>query len=220
MRTITTLRLADNEPEHTDTETVLDARQTVVATGRDGVRVRVELAAPGLPVRTFVVRFDRDAQLANVESIEGLPASILGSLGLPELFPGGAAAPPRRRMAPGARWSIHRRLELAEAGRGRLDGSGRVVELRRATGHDVALLHTRTRLPVTTSAPRRGGTLAMRGVEVATVDTTRDLADGSVERATSDATGTFDVGLAASQGGAPLTGTLVVEVRSQTRRLR
>jgi len=219
VRTITTLRLADNAPERSDEESVLDARQTVIGTGPDGVRVRVELRVPGLPVRTFVVRFDRDAQLTGIESVEGLPASILGTLGLPELFPGGAAGPPRRRLAPGERWSISRRLQLAESGRGRLEGSGHLVELRRGHGRDLALVHSHTRLPVTTNVPRQGGTLAMNGVEVADIDATRDVGDGSVDQASSDATGTFAVSLT-RVGGTPLPGTLVVEVRSQTRRVR
>jgi hypothetical protein len=36
------------------------------------------------------MRFDRAAQLTAVESVEGIPAEALGSLGLSEIFPAAA----------------------------------------------------------------------------------------------------------------------------------
>src|SRR5437879_8013994 len=74
-------------PEQIDDDTSLVADQTVLAVSNDDARVRVVLSRPGGPDRTLVVRFDRAGQLVAVESIEGLPASALGRLGLPEDFP-------------------------------------------------------------------------------------------------------------------------------------
>ena len=72
------------------------ARHRVLDASDGTTRVEVRLAREGLGERTFVMRFDRAAQLTAVESVEGIPAEALGSLGLSEIFPcrGGRTARP------------------------------------------------------------------------------------------------------------------------------
>ena len=74
----------------------LTATHRVLEVGDGGVRVEVALARPGVGTRTVVVRFDRAAQLTAIDEVEGIAASALGDLGLSEVFPAAAGAPPDR----------------------------------------------------------------------------------------------------------------------------
>jgi len=194
---------------------VLRARHTVLDAGRDGVRVEVVLRRPGSESRTFVVRFDRAAQLQAVESIEGIDAEALGELGLSEIFPAAAGAPPDHRLRVGDRWAIADTVELPEAG-ARLGGEGRLTELGVIDGADVATIVTRTVLPI--SSADEGQTLD--GSQVTESTARHDLADGSVLDAASVTKGEFDIVISPPEGqsGAPVEGSLTVEVRSETRR--
>ena len=222
VRSVTTSRLGDAEPTRSVDAAVLRADHLVLSDDGGRVRVRVQLRRPGTPTRTYVVRFSRRAQLEDVETVEGLPASVLGRLELPEVFPSAAGAPPDRPLAPGDRWHTTDRLQLPGGGNGTVEGVGRLVELGVVGGRKVATIVSQTRLPLVTESQVRGGTLSLDGVEISDVKARRALADGSVLTADSTTRGTFNMRLAPPSGspGGPIPGTLTVEVRSKTRRLR
>jgi hypothetical protein len=221
VRTVTTIRLGGAAPERTVDQARLVTDQTVLSAGADGIRVAVELRRPGSTPRRFVVRFDRAAQLTAVESIEGLPTSVLGPLGISEIFPAAAGAPPDRPLSAGERWSIDDRLRLPGSSASRLRGGGHLVELGLLGGRKVASIRSETRLPVSTTSQLRGGQLSLTGVETTDSSATRELADGAVARASSTTRGTFDVTLASpTSGGSPVGGTMELEVTSTTRRIR
>jgi hypothetical protein len=201
--------------------TTLAATHRVLEVGEDGVRVEVALSRPGVGTRTVIVRFDRAAQLTAVESVEGIPASALGELGLAEVFPATAGAPPDRPLAPGDRWSVDDEVQLdADAPPTRLRGEGRLVELGVEDGRDTATVATTTRLPVSTSTASASGTRSLDGEQVSDVVVTYDLEDGALRRAESVTTGRFELVLGPPPGGAGdlCVGTLEVEVRSEVSR--
>ena len=72
--------------------------------------------------------FDRAAQLTAVESVEGMPAEALGTLGLSEIFPAAAGAPPDRPLRPGEPLGDRR----SRAARG--DGCAHSVDRDRSPG--------------------------------------------------------------------------------------
>jgi hypothetical protein len=194
----------------------------VLDVGDDGVRVEVALTRAGIGTRTFVVRFDRAAQLTTVEQVEGIPAAALGELGLSEIFPAAAGAPPDRPLAPGERWVVDDEV-LLDAGDGvptRLSGDGRLVELGVEDGDETATVTTRTRLPVETTTASTTGTRTLVGTQISEVTATFDLADGGLRRAEAVTVGQFRLRLGPPEGGAgdPYEGTLSVEVRSTVTR--
>ena len=208
-------------PSRRTDSTTLATTQRVLDVGDDGVRVEVALSRPGIGTRTFVVRFDRAAQLTAVESVEGIPASALGELGLSEVFPAAAGAPPDRPLAPGDRWTIDDEVQLVTGSEpSRLRGAGRLVELGVEDGRDTATVETTATLPVATSSSSSSGTRDLRGEQVTEVVATYDLADGTLLRAEAVTVGTFDLVLGPPPGGAgdPCIGTLEVEVRSRVTR--
>ena len=214
---VITRTLEDELPSVRREDAVFVARHTVLDAGPDGVRVEVELTRAGSGARTFVVRYDRAAQLQAVESIEGIEAEALGDLGLSEIFPAAAGAPPDAGLRPGDRWTIDDTVELpGAAGAARLSGSGRLAELGVVDGADVATIVTRTRLPISVA----DGAQALEGSQVTESTARHDLGDGSVLDATSVTRGSFSVVISPPEGqtGAPVEGTLSVEVRSTTRR--
>lgn len=212
---------ADRPPEVRRDRTRLDVVQEIIETGDDGVLAEVSLSRPGTAVRTFVVRFDRAAQLTDVELVEGIPAAALGELGLSAIFPPGAGAPPDTPLAPGDRWEIDDEVALdGQPEPSRLTGEGRLVSLGVEDGHDTATVHTTTRLPVQSSSTSTRGGPTLAGVQVTEVTATYDLADGALRRADSVTTATYRLLLSppAGTGGAPIEGTLRIEIRSQVRR--
>jgi hypothetical protein len=179
----------------------------------DVVRVRVVLERAGSGARTYVMRFDRAAQLTEVESVEGIPAAALGQLGLSEIFPAAAAAPPSRPLAPGDRWRIDDTVRLPGMDApARLRGAGRLVELGVVDGHDTATVRSTFTVPVETAE--------LRGTQRTELTTVYDLADGAVRVVTARTTGRFAVTLSPPDGeaGDALEGTLTLELRSETRR--
>lgn len=217
-----TTRLGDAGPEVTADDIVLRARQTVLRAGPGDVVVEVRLSEEGVADRTYVVRLDRAAQLAGVETVEGLPPSVLGPEGLPDILPGAPGAPPDRPLAPGERWTIDAPAGPQGAGDGRLVGSGRLVGLGLVGGRKVATTRSRTSLPLTSTTALRGSAVALDGTETTDGRATRALADGAVETASTVTRGQFAITLAPAgdDQGATVRGTLSIEVRSQTRRLR
>jgi hypothetical protein len=216
-----TITLGSEAPQRTEDSARIEAHETVLASGPEGIRVRVELRRGDSAPRTFVVLFDRAAQLTAVESIEGLPASILEPFGLSEIFPAAAGAPPARPLAAGERWTIDDRLRLAGSPDARLSGSGRLVSFGVTGGRKVASIRSTTTLPVTTETALQGGRLSLQGTERTVSTATRELNDGAVETASSVTSGTYQVVLSPPFGqGVPVQGSMVIEVRSKTKRLR
>lgn len=213
-------RLAGQDAERTTRTTDLQVRHRVIGTGRSNAEVEVRLDPSSGPTRTFVVRFDRAAQVTEVERVEGLPAEVLGDLGLSELFPAAAGAPPDRPLAPGDRWAIDEPLRLTGLRSTRLRGQGRVVALGVIDGREVATLATTYRLPVRRTVDDPLGQLILDGEQETTTRTTRDLQDGAVQEATATTVGRFRVTVLPPPGttGTPVEGTLTVTVTSRTRR--
>lgn len=222
VRSSTEVHLTGAEPDVRSDDVVLTADHTVLEPAEDGgVRVEVLLTEPGTTQRRFVVVFDRAAQLAEVESIEGVPDELLGSLGIPEIFPAAAGAAPDAPLAPGARWQIDDEVVLpGSASPARLTGTGRLVELGVVDGADVARLTTTSRVEIGAGA---GSDRASRldGVQETRYTAVHDLADGAVRRSSSKTTGTFDLSLGPPAGtfSDPVGGTMVVHVESETRRI-
>src|SRR3712207_6086484 len=97
---------------------------------------------------TTLFRSDRAGQLAEVERIEGLPAQVLGELGISEIFPAAAAAPPDRPLSPGDRWTINAPVDLPGLAPGRLRGQGRLIALGVVDGREVATIESVVELTV------------------------------------------------------------------------
>jgi hypothetical protein len=208
-------------PERRTDRTTLQTTHRVLEVGDEGVRVEVALSRPGIGTRTVIVRFDRAAQLTEIEEVEGIAAAALGELGLSEVFPAAAGAPPAEPLAPGERWAIDDEVRLdADAAPTRLRGEGRLVELGVEDGRATATVETTARLPVATSSASELGTRSLAGEQVSAIVATYDLADGALRRAESVTTGSFRLELGPPPGGAgePCVGTLEVTVRSRVSR--
>jgi hypothetical protein len=213
-------RVGDEPPRRTEANDVFEARHSVLEAGPGASRVEVRLNQPGGQPRTFVVRLDRAAQLTEVQSIEGLPASALGGVGLSEIFPAAAAAPPDRPLAPDDRWSIDEPVQVATPEPSRLVGRGRLASLEVMDGREVATVDSTYRLPVRRIAQERFGQLHLVGSQDTRATTSYDLRDGAVVSVRSQTKGTYQVMLLPPPGtpGPPVPGDLVVEVTSVTRR--
>ena len=214
-------KVGDEAPRRTHSTNVFHAEHAVMDAGPSGSRVEVRLSEQGGLPRTFVVRLDRAANLAEVQSIEGLPASALGGLGLSEIFPAAAVAPPDRPLSPGSRWSIDEPVQLATPSPSRLVGRGRLAKLGVMDGHHVATVESDYQLPVRRTAQERRSQLELTGSQGTEASTTYDLDDGSVVSVDARTSGTYEIMLLPPQGvpGEPIPGTLEVQVRSITRRL-
>ena len=188
----------------------------------DAARVAVRLTGPGSGTRDFVVRLDRAGQLTSVETVEGLPASALGSLGLSEVFPASVTAPPARPLRPGDRWNVDVGVLLAGAPSARLVGRGRLAAVGVSEGDDLATVETDVSLPVDRVTPTDGGgTAHLVGTQRTRVRATHRLRDGVLRSADARTVGQYELTLAppTPEGGPPVTGTLTVVVTSTTRGL-
>ena len=213
-------RIGDAEPRRRVDDDVIEARHNVLSSGSRSARVEVRLRGEGVAPRTFVVRLDRAAQLAEVEAIEGLPASALGTLGLSEIFPAAAGAPPDRVLAPGDRWHIDEPVVLPGATRSRLRGEGRLVGLGVVDGREVARVDSTFRLPVERTSDEAQGRIVLRGEQVVTSKFTSGVLDGAVEKVETETRGTFRLSLMPKGSTAAVPGELTLIVRSVTRRVR
>lgn len=217
----TTTDVPCQEPATRVDRTRLDATQRILEPDGPGVRVEVALSRAGIGTRTFVMRFDRAAQLTAVEEVEGIPAAALGDLGLSEIFPAAAGAPPEAPLAPGDRWTIDDEVQLDDGGRlTRLTGEGRLVELGVEDGHDTATVHSTTTLDVETQASATTGTRSLEGEQVSEVEAVYDLDTGALRRAEADTVGRFELTLGPPPGGSgePCVGRLTLEIRSTVTR--
>jgi hypothetical protein len=202
-------------------EADLVVRQRVLDASGDNIRVEVALDRVGVGERKFVMRFDRAAQLTAVESVEGIPAGALGDLGLSEIFPAAAGAPPDRGLRPGDRWVIDDQVQLAGMDApARLTGEGRLLELGIVDGHKTATVTSSTSLPLESTVTTANSVQTLTGTDTTTITVVYDLADGSVRHSTSVTKGNFTAVLSAPGGQAstPIEGTVSVEVRSEIRR--
>jgi hypothetical protein len=211
-------------PRRSTEEVVLAADHTVLASGAGGSQVQVRLQdVGGSPApRTFVVRLDRAAQLFRIERVEGLPADVLGELGLSEIFPAAAGAAPDRPLAPGERWKVDEPLELPGLAPTRLQGYGRVAELGIVRDRHVAVVQTVTELPVRRTTMTADGAIDLRGAQTTRSAATHALADGAVEEADSRTRAEFRLELRPPSGDVSVAvrGRIVMDVRSVTRRVR
>ena len=221
VQSVTTTVLGDEAPDRSVDEITLESRDTVLASAPEEVRVQVVLRRAGSADRTFQVRFDRAAQLAGVDLVDGLPPEVLGPVGLPAFMPAAATAPPDRALSPGEKWKIDASPTVpGTAAPVRLEGTGRLVKVTTMGGRKVASIKAETRVPLSTTAQVEGATVTISGSERTESTANRALADGVVEEASSVTRGTYDLVLApAVGGGAPVRGTMSVEIRAQTRRL-
>lgn len=221
VRATTVTTVADEAPRRTRTDAVFVSTQRVLAVNPSGGRVEVRVQEEGGSAQSFVVSLDRAAQVAEVQSIEGLPAQALGELGLSEIFPAAAAAPPDRPLAPGQRWEIDTAVQLVQAPAARLRGNGRLVALNRVDGIDVARVESSYTLPVRRPAAPTGNGLTLDGSQSTSAEATYSIDDGAVLWARARTTGAFDVTLFPPPGtpGSPVPGTVSVVVSSTTERL-
>jgi hypothetical protein len=220
VQSVTTTLLGDEAPDRSVDDVTLESRDTVLSAAPGEVKVQVQLRRVGSPDRTFLVRFDRGAQLAGVDAVDGLPPAVLGPIGFPEFLPAAATAPPDRPLSPGEKWKIDATPSLPGAESVRLEGSGRLLKVTTSGGRKVASIKAETRLPLSSTSRVGDATVTISGTETTESTATRALADGVVQDANSVTRGTYDVVLSPQPGaGSSVTGTMTVEIRSQTRRL-
>jgi hypothetical protein len=221
VQSVTTTVLGDEAPDRAVDDVTLQSRDTVLAAAPEEVRVQVVLHRAGSPDRTFQVRFDRAHQLAGVDLVDGLPPEVLGPVGLPAFMPAAATAPPDRPLSPGEKWKIDATPTVPGAGAtARLEGTGRLVKVTTMGGRKVASIKAETTVPLSTTTQVEGATVTISGRERTESTANRALADGVVEEATSVTRGTYDLTLSPAVGaGAPVRGSMEVEIRAQTRRL-
>ncbi|HJV08115.1 MAG TPA: hypothetical protein VJ653_00465 [Acidimicrobiales bacterium] len=216
VQSVTTTVLGDEAPERSVDEVTLESRDTVLSAAPEEVRVQVLLHRAGSPDRTFQVRFDRGGRLAGVDAVDGLPPAVLGPVGLPEFLPAAATAPPDKALSPGEKWKI----EATPTPTSRLEGTGRLVKVSTAGGRKVASIKADTSVPLSSTSQVGDATVTISGTERTASTAMRALADGVVEEASSVTTGAYNLVLTPlAGGGAPVTGTMAVEIRAQTKRL-
>ena len=216
-----TVTTVGGEPaRRTVDDTELVASHEVLESGGDGSRVSVRLSEEGKAASVFVVRLDERGRPAEVRQTEGAAAGV-ADLGLSELFPGAAGVPPERRLAPGERWTIDAPVALAGPGRARLAGEGRLVALEAVDGRRLARVESGYRLPVRRTAEETGGRLVLDGSLDTTARVAYDLDDDVVHSVRAHTTGRYRVTLLPPDGvgGAPVPGTIVVDLDSTTRRV-
>lgn len=224
------VELPGEPPQERNEEIVLQSEHTVLDAGPDGVRVQVILGDASGSVRTFVVRFDRAAQLESLESEDATSLDAgaeadpdAGVLGISEIFPAAAAAPPDAALAPGERWDIDDRVVVPGAvDAARLTGAGRLRELGIEDDVEVARLVTSSVLQLTSERESDDGErVRLEGQQVTEQRASHDLRDGAVRSASSTTTGVYDLAITPPFGEVrdPVRGTLRVRITSTTTRL-
>ena len=221
VQSVTTTVLGNEAPERSVDEVTLESRDTVLSAGPEEIKVEVLLRRAGSPDRTFRVRFDRGARLAGVDEVDGLPPEVLGSVGFPEFLPAAATAPPDRPLTPGEQWKIDATSALPGAQAARLQGTGRLVKVTTAGGRKVASIKAETSLPLGTTSRIGNSVVTISGTETTESTAARTLTDGAVQEASAVTKGAYTLSLSpeTGAGGASVSGTMSVEIRSQTRRL-
>lgn len=218
----TTTLIAGQAERRSSNTFTLRARHEVQTTDGEGSEVRVSLRAGGGDPRELLVRLDRAAQLTEVVEVEGLPAEVLGELGLSEIFPAAVGAPPKGGLRPGATWKVDDPVQITGSPRARLTGVGRLEALDVVDGQKVAVVRSSYRLPVSRTSEGANSSQTTEGQQTTRSRTTYDLGDGSVLAAEAESLGRFTLELRppGSNLGPSLTGWLEVRVRSVTTRVR
>jgi hypothetical protein len=217
--------LDGSAPRRRQEVTRLIIDQRVVGSTRDGVTVEVELRGEGQAPQRFVARLDRSGQLAEIDRVEGIPASLLGRLGIAELFPVAAGSPPPRRLGAGEHWALRQPVIVPDRKQVSLTGEGKLTAFSIDGRRRVARVDETYRLPVRQTAPDPAGTITLAGTETTKASTTRWVNDGSVVRVHAHTTGRFRVTITApasaplATAGTTVSGTMTIEVDSTTRRL-
>jgi hypothetical protein len=173
-----------------------------------------------VPERTFQVTLDRAGSLVAVQRIEDIPSSVFGELGLSEVFPAAAGAPPDHKLRPGSSWKINEPVTLPDTLSARLTGSGRLVDLGVVNGRQVATVKSTYALPVHQTSSSQDGTVTLDGRQTTETTATHAIQDGAVQSVEAKTTGHFALTLAPPGGanGTVLKGHLDVDVESTTRR--
>ena len=215
MRTTSVIRLTGQRAQRSVDELIFTEHQDILAVDAQGTTVAVKITVPP-DQHDFVVRLDRQFQLTSVQQVEGLPSADLGRLGLAEIFPAAAGAPPDRPLKAGARWHVDQVVDLPLLERARLVGTARLVGLGTAARRRVATVSATLDLPLRGPAPPPAPAgVVIAGTERTRSETTRSLQDGSVEGLSAHSTADLVVSLA--PGGT--VGTLHLDITSVTRRL-
>lgn len=217
----TTTLVEGEEPSQSSNSFTLTARHEVERTDSEGTRVRVRLHSGGNEPRQLLVRLDRAAQLTEVIQVEGLPAEVLGELGLSEIFPAAVGAPPEGPLRPGATWDVDDPVQIPGSPRARLTGTGRLEGLDVIDGREVAIVRSSYRLPISRTSDGSTSSQTIDGTHSTRSRTTYDVSDGSVVAAEAESVGRFTLELRppGSDFGPELSGSLEVRVRSVTRRV-
>ena len=217
----TTTKVSGQEDRTSSNTFTLQAEHTVQSTDDESSEVRVTLRAAGGDPRELLVRLDRAAQLTEVVQVEGLPAEVLGELGLSEIFPAAAGAPPEGPLRPGATWEVDDPVQIPGSPRAQLAGVGRLEALDVIDGREVAVVRSSYRLPVSRTSEGANSSQTLEGQQTTRSRTTYDLADGSVLDAEAESLGRFALELRppGTDLGPGLAGSLEVRVRSVTRRV-
>jgi hypothetical protein len=216
---VVTTTIADRPPRRTEEDGTFTARHAVLQRGDRESEVQVRLTSSVAEPRTFVVSIDRGGQLTAVRSVEGLPADILGGLGISEVFPAAAGAPPDRPLHPATRWLIDEPVALTAGPVSRLVGTGQVVGFGVVHGRRLIELSTAYSLDAHQSGPQDNGTIVLDGQASTAQRTARNVADGVVESADATTTGRFAISVTPDGAGVAVPGTLTLEVTSHTHRI-
>lgn len=217
----TTTKVEGEDDRRSANNFTLQAKHEVQSTDAEGSEVRVTLRSGGGEARELLVRLDRAAQLTEVVQVEGLPAEVLGELGLSEIFPAAVGAPPEGPLRPGTTWQVNDPVQITGSPRAELEGVGRLEALDVIEGKHVAIVRSSYRLPVSRTSDGANSTQTIEGEQTTSSRTTYDLADGSVVSAEAESVGRFALELRppGSDIGPGLAGTLELRVRSVTRRV-
>ena len=217
----TTTLVEGQDPSHSSNSFTLEARHEVGRTDSDGTEVRVRLRSGGNEPRQLLVRLDRAAQLTEVIQVEGLPAEVLGELGLSEIFPAAVGAPPVGPLRPGATWQVDEPVQIPGSPRTRLMGTGRLEALDVMDGREVAVVRSSYSLPISRTSDGSTSSQTIEGTQTTRSRTTYDLADGSVVASQAASVGRFILELRppGENLGPQLSGSLEVRVSSVTRRV-
>ncbi|CAN5664922.1 hypothetical protein BH20ACT2_BH20ACT2_19610 [soil metagenome] len=217
-------RLGDRPPERQVDRVELEVRHTVLATDTDpagdGTLVAVDVTDDSGARRRYQVRFDRGAQLRQIEQVDGRPAPPVGALGLAELFPA-AGTVPDRRLKPGERFPVDELVRLPGLDRpAALRGEGRVVALGVQDGDDRATITSNSRLELPTVLLADDST-DLAGDQRTESTVVYDVSDGTVARADAVTVQDFEVTVRPPPGveGEPVRGTLDITIHSRTRRI-
>jgi hypothetical protein len=210
----------------------LVAVERVLTVDTTGARLKVDLTGPTSPPASYVVRVDRQAGLASIENVDGVPPAGGSGLQVQDLLPAVLGAPPDRPLHAGDRWRLSQpvappRLSptaapapaASSSAPTRFEGSGRLIAFGVVHHRKVATTSSTGTIDVAPVAV--SNLVGLQGQETVTTVVTRAVADGSIESDSARTAGTFAIVLpgAAHPGQAALvTGQLTVVTESTVER--